>query len=178
MNKVGFSLHENASDKTQTSKPLDLAQIYDQYAATLLGVITKMVTDKEQATVLLELVFSKLIEQTDQLQKTTQPLFVHLLQLARRTAMDALEECRQPKAISLQLVDDGKTINFVRQKDSSVTPIHGQIHMTDVERQEFIDCVLFRSCTPEEAASSLGLPVERARQQLRLAFQQVRIPKA
>lgn len=178
MNKVGYSVQENASNEEQSAKPLDISQIYDQYAAVLLGVITEIVADREQATALLEIVFRKLMEQTDQLQKATQPLFIILLQIARRMAIDALKDSRQPKLISLQLADDGKIINFVRQKDSLRATNSNRTNSPEFQRQELLNCILFKNCTPEEAASSLGLPVERARQHLRSAFQQVRIPKA
>ena len=154
----------------KANNQLAFSKLYDQYAAILLGVITKIITDKTEAIELLETTFRRIRLQLDQFRPDKQPLFLWLLHIARTTALDALKERQQVKTVVLQLAETGKVIAPVWEKSVSGSPGNS----TDCQSKALLDSILFKNCTPEEAASSLGIPVEQTRQQLRLALQQLR----
>ncbi|GAB4011813.1 hypothetical protein GCM10028808_26310 [Spirosoma migulaei] len=158
----------------KANNQLAFSKLYDQYAAILLGVITKIITDKTEAVVLLETTFRRIRLQLDQFRPDKQPLFLWLLQIARTTALDALKERQQVKAVVLQLAESGKVVSPVWQKTTSTSSIDNHTDSVDPQLKALLDAILFKNCTPEEAASSLGLPVETVRQQLRIAMQQLR----
>lgn len=136
------------------------SQLYDQYAPALLGVITAIVGDETEAARLLEVTFTEIRSQFGQSKPPGQPLFVWLLSMARRTASEASKspKPKQPDPAALGLTDPEKKVRAPGA------------HPTN----ELLAAVLFQNCTPEEAASLVGLPVETARQHLRLAMRQWR----
>lgn len=158
----------------KANNQLAFSTLYDQYAALLLGVITKIVSDKTEAIELLEATFTTIRLQVDQFRPGKQPLFLWLLQIARGIALEALKERRQLKASVLQMTDTGKVIAPVWQKSVAGSPGTLPVDSIDFQSKALLDSILFKNCTPEEAATSIGLPVEQARQQLRLALQQLR----
>ena len=141
---------ERAIDKATFSA------LYDRYAPVLLGVITSIIPDKAASVVVLEDAFLAIHAQLDQFQSGKQPLFTWLLHITRQTAIDALRKRRQTLPDNLTLSETGQLVRSAE---------HSAPHTS------LLDAVLFKNCTPEEAALSLNIPIEQARQQLRLAVQ-------
>ncbi|MFD2932664.1 RNA polymerase sigma factor [Spirosoma flavum] len=155
---------------------LDFFTLYDKYAPALLGVITKIISDEAEAAVLLETTFTKIHSEINKPRSEQQPLFSWLITTARCTALNALKERRQLTPV-LQLTETGKVVPLPAS-DTDVSTGFSK-DSTDPRLKKLLNFVLFDNCTPEEAAVSIGMPVETARQQLRLAMQQLRTrPKA
>lgn len=154
--------------------PLDFSALYDRYAAILLGIITRIVSDKDMAIELLATTFSKARSEINTYRPEKQPVFTWLLIIARCTAQNALREKKQASTSTraIQLTSTGKVIPlptnvpeaFITLPTDSINP----------KLTQLLHSVLFKNCTPEEAARSLDLPVETARQLLRQAMQQLR----
>lgn len=158
----------------KANNQLAFAKLYDQYAALLLGVITKIVPDKTEAIELLEKTFTTIRLQLDQFRFAKQPLFLWLLKIARSTALEALKERQRIKTLPFQLTETGKVISPVWQKDVSTSSTESRTDSINSQQKAFLDSILFKNCTPEEAAASAGIPAELARQQLRIVVQQLR----
>lgn len=158
----------------KAQNPPAFLALYDQYASVLLGVITKIIHDENEAAKLLETTFIKVHSQIDEFQPEKQPLFVWLLKIARCTALDALKQRKIIKPSAFQLTSSGKVIVANSQNNSKAILVDTPTQDANFQLNELLDKVLFENCTPEEAANSLGIPVELARQQLRVAMQQLR----
>lgn len=152
------------------------AQLYDRYAPVLLGIITAIVRNEPEATRLLEDTFVKICSQFGEFRTECQPLFVWLVSIARSTALDAVESQQKLNPPVLKLADTGKVVTGVFTRSNSSTPTTNPHQLTASPLNELLDAVFFRNYTLEEAASSIGLPVVTARQQLRLAMQSLREP--
>ncbi|GAB4028872.1 RNA polymerase sigma factor [Spirosoma gilvum] len=171
---VSSSIKQGLIGPAEGLNQLVFADIYDRYAAILLGVITKIIPEKAEAVSLLETTFSKVRSELPQFKPSKQPLFVWLLQIARCTALDALKERRQAAVPVLQLTEQGSVVRPMWGKSNQTVLTRPQTRSAEGQQKQLLDMVLFRNCTPQEAAMSLGIPVETVRQQLRLAMQQVR----
>ena len=165
------SVDENLLNGLKTNSRAAFSGLYDQYAPILLGVITKIVDDRDEAVTLLEATFKKVYDQIHEVQAKQQPLFVWLLKIARCTALDILKERKNVNPFALQLTTAGRIV-VSSTPDDHVVVAH--VNLTDLQLNELLNKVLFENCTPEEAASSFGLPVASVRQQLRLATNQLR----
>lgn len=151
---------------------LDFRTLYDRYAPALFGFITKAVSDKDEAVGLLEKTFAVVHAELDKFRPEKQPVFAWLLTIARQTVTDALQARSKVSHTAVQLTAAGKvTISATRPIASSSF----KTNSTDSQLNELLDSVLFKKCTPEEAARTIGIPEEAARQQLRLAVQQLRL---
>ena len=151
---------------------VDFSTLYDRYAPALLGVITRLISDEAGAVEVLEATFLKVRSELDTHWPEQRLLFPWLLTIARNTAMEALNRRKQLTAPVFQLTATGKVVAL--SGNVSAAPVNFKADLTDPKLKELLDFVLFKNCTPEEAAASVGLPVETARQQLRLAMQQLR----
>ncbi|AUD04286.1 RNA polymerase sigma factor [Spirosoma pollinicola] len=159
-------------DEWNAQSRLDFSTLYDRYAPVLLGVITRIVTDKTEAVSLLEQTFIQVRSELVQFQSEKKPLFIWLLGIARCTALEAVGQRKQIQMPVLQLKSTGQVVAL---PTSAVTHQTGFcIDSTDANLKELLDSVLFKNCTPEEAAATIGVPVDTARQQLRLAIQKLR----
>ncbi|SOD92867.1 RNA polymerase sigma factor [Spirosoma fluviale] len=152
--------------------PLDFSDLYDRYAAILLGVITRIVSDKELAIELLATTFTRVRLEINTYRSEKQPFFTWLLAIARCTALDALSEQKQAPTRVVQLTPTGQVVPLPTSlpKASVALPTDS----TNPKLTQLLHSVLFKNCTPEEAARTLNLPVETARQLLRQAMQQLR----
>lgn len=170
------SEHQELKIDTQqiAENKLIFYRLYDQYVSVILGIITRMVSDKAEAAVILEQSFITISQQIGRVKTGKQPMFVYLLGIARRTASDALAMRKQRRSASLQLTETGKVITPAWQMDSTILPEEISKNSADLSQRKFLHDVLFHNCTPEEAATSAGIPVTQARKQLRAAVQQLR----
>lgn len=159
---------------SSNSAPIDrvtFLRIYDQYAPALLGVIAAIVRDETEAIRLLESTFVKISTQFGQFRSESQPLFVWLLSIARSVTSEATKSTQTADPATLRLTDAG-WVDTVIMTSPPVPAAGTQPALSPMN--ELLDAVLYRNCTLEEAASSVGLPVASARQQLRLTMQQLR----
>ncbi|MBD2751706.1 RNA polymerase sigma factor [Spirosoma validum] len=165
---------ENFLNGLNTDTTSAFSALYDQYAAMLLGVIVKIVRDENEALPLLEATFRNVRSQISEFQPAKQPLFTWLLLIARNTALDTLEKRKAINQSAFQLTTSGKvTVSGSPSANMSLLT-SASAQSVDLQLKELLDKVLFKNCTPEEAANSLDIPVKLARQKLRLAMQQLR----
>ncbi len=159
-------------DGREAQRKLDFSTLYDRYAPALLGVITQIVTDKTEAVGLLEQTFIKVRSELSQCKPEQKPLFAWLLGIARCTALEAVRQRKQSPTPVFKLTSTGQVVvlptRIIASQPSLCTD------GVNANWKEFLDAVLFNNCTPEEAAVTVGIPAETARQQLRLAMQQLR----
>lgn len=154
-----------------TINNLNFHTLYDRYAPALLGIITKTVLNKDEAAALLEKIFVTVHAELSAFQSERQPVFAWLLALTRKTMTDALHARNKVPSPAFQVSSTGKVTSLAT---STVPAGRFDTPSTDSPLNELLDAVLFKKCTPEEAARTIGIPVETARQQLRLAVQQFR----
>ena len=153
---------ETTGDEKVTEQAI-FSELYDRYAPVLLGVITKVVPDKATSVLALENTFSTIHAQVDQFPSSGRPLFTWLLTIARHTAIEVLKTKQSGTPATLKLSETGRVS----------LPTNHTLPVAD-KQTAMLDSVLFKNCTPEEAALSLNIPAEQARQQLRLAIQKLR----
>ncbi|AKD58314.1 hypothetical protein SD10_03950 [Spirosoma radiotolerans] len=145
--------------------------LYDRYAPALFGVITKTVPNEDEAVALLEKTFETVHVELSKFKPGKQPVFAWLLTITRKIIAEALQSRNKVPSHVFQLTSTGK----VMPSTSSIAPVNSfSTTSTHTQLKELLDSVLFKKCTPEEAAQTIGIPIETARQQLRLAMQQLR----
>ncbi len=170
-NLASWRQKQESNAKGRSDRKLVFSGLYDKYAPSLLGVLTKLVGDKEEAWTLLEASFLAIHTKLLHANAIKPPVFVGLLHIARQTALDALKTRRQLTGTGLQLTKSG-----IVQTTPPQTSVSTVIKPTSSNAAQLalLDSVMFDNYTPEEAAANLGIPTELARHQLRLAIQELR----
>lgn len=154
------------------NRPAAFAQLYDRYAPRLLGVIRGILSDEQRADLVLESVFTEIHQRIEEYQPDRQPLFAWLLTLTRQVALDTRHGTKivvLPTTLQLPQTDAVQPLTSLA---SSPAP-QPAAPATGPKSNELINSILLKGCSPEEAT---GLPTAAARQQLRLALQQLRQP--
>lgn len=168
------------SEPSAPSKPVAIdqatfAQLYDRYAPTLLGVISAIVYDEKEAVRVLSSTFTQIRMEFGKPRPENQPLFVWLLSIARTKALEA-QKNQTPSAppIPQRIVPENIVLGLSPSHKGRSTVVAGRKPVAS-PANELVSAVLIRNCTPEEAAVSMGLPMDTARQQLRQAMQEFRV---
>ena len=178
MIRSDFSRPEPPSPGSSTAiDQTTFSQLYDQYAPALLGIITAIVSDKDEAVRLLEITFVKIRSQYGLKRADSQSLFIWLLSVARATALETKSFKTSGQPI-LQLTGIGKKVLLGGNRNAPTTFVTDTRKPAPSLVNNLLDAVLFENRTPEEAVSGMGLPPATARQQLRIAMQQLRASSA
>lgn len=157
-------------NRLKAGNQVAFAELYDRYASSLLGVITGIVSNEAEAVEILEKTFIAVRSQAIQFEPTKQPLFIWMFGIARSVALNALKTHKSAQILPLYLNESGQLNASKLLTDQTISPANTA---ADSRLNELLNAVVFKNCTPEEAAASLEIPVEEARQQLRLAMRQL-----
>ncbi|WP_229311439.1 RNA polymerase sigma factor [Larkinella rosea] len=150
------------------------SHLYDRYAATLLGVISKIVKDETEAEDLLQDTFVKVWKNIHRHDPTKGRLFTWLLNVARNTAFDHLRSHKKASHVELPMdsylpgmyltLNNVGYIGFSDAVNTTLDPRHWQI----------IELIYFQGYTQVEAAHKLDLPLGTVKTWTRLALIQLR----
>lgn len=151
------------------------SQLYDRYAPALLGIISAIVCDEAEAVKVLSSTFTQIRLEYGQPRPANQPLFVWLLSIARSKALEAKKNQTTSASPNPQRIDAGRMVLGLSPSQNGGSVIVAGRKPEAPRANELVNAVLVKNCTPEEAALSIGLPVDTARQQLRQAMQELRV---
>ena len=149
-------------------------ELYDRYAATLLGVITKIVQDETEAQDVLQDTFIKIWKNIHRHDPSKGRLFTWLLHVTRNTAYDHLRAHKKAPQVELPLEGylpgmgtvwtNTGYIGFSDTVNTNLDPKYWQV----------IDLLYFQGYTQQEAAEQLNLPLGTVKSWTRIALIKLR----
>ncbi len=151
-----------------------ISLIYDQYAATLYGVILKITRNEAMARDVLQESLIKVWNNSSTYNPEKAKLFTWLFQIARNTALDALRKAKRKssKEIQIQNRDVYPNEGGIDIEDKEL--IHAQIKSLDNKYKEVLESIFFKGMTHMEAADYLNLPLGTLKTRLRNALKELR----
>lgn len=149
--------------------------LYDNYSASLLGIISKIIKDTEKSEDILQDVFVKIWRKIGDYDPAKGRLFTWMVNIARNTAID---QFRKDKNIWLEDIEE--TVGQVDKKASfqpemSLFDLKGLTDKLKTDRKVLIDMVYFQGYTQEEAADILQIPLGTAKSRIRTALQDLKL---
>ncbi len=154
-----------------------LSILYDNYSAALLGVIFRMVDDKEAAEDILQEVFIKVWKKISSYDRTKGKLFTWLINIARNSAIDSMRVKDYNVKSKIRSIDNSvRSINKQYNVSTQVDHI-GLKNIVDKLKPEYkilIDKLYFEGYTQEEAAEELGIPLGTVKTRVRAAINHLR----
>jgi RNA polymerase sigma factor (sigma-70 family) len=149
--------------------------LYDNYSASLLGIISKIIKDTEKSEDILQDVFVKIWRKIGDYDPARGRLFTWMVNIARNTAID---QFRKDKNIWLEDIE--VTVGQVDKKASfqpemSLFDLKGLTDKLKTDRKVLIDMVYFQGYTQEEAADILQIPLGTAKSRIRTALQDLKL---
>ena len=149
--------------------------LYDNYSGALYGIVNSIVTDKEVANDVLQVVFINIWRKIELYDASKGRLFTWMLNIARNAAIDELrskgyrdsqknqslgENVNVPGAVTAPAIDD------VGLK-KVLTKLKGELRI-------LVDMSYFQGFTHEEIAKVLNIPLGTVKTRIRSALIQLR----
>lgn len=150
--------------------------LYDNYAATLYGVLRKITRDEELAQDVLQEAFVKIWNNISKYDPNKGTLFTWMLNLSRNLAIDKLRGKRFKYEIqsldqNVSMLEGNNTV------EQSIETIGIKTKITDVlteDKRQIIDAIYFGGLTQEEAAKELNIPLGTLKTKCRTALLELR----
>lgn len=148
--------------------------LYDKYAASLFGVISRIVTGSSAEDVLQE-VFVKVWNNIDQYDESKGAFYTWLVNIARNAAIDHLRTTRRKIQLKNQI---GLANEYIDERQlyqqAENAGLKTSVAKLELKYRAVIDLVYFYGCTQEEAAKILNLPLGTVKTRARAALQILR----
>lgn len=150
------------------------SELYDRYATTLLGVITRIVKDETEAQDILQDTFIKVWKNIHRHDPAKGRLFTWLLNVTRNTALDYVRSHKKAPQVELPLegylpgmATTWTNIGYIGFSDTVNTSL-------EPKYRQVIDLLYFQGYTQQEAAEQLNLPLGTVKSWTRLALIKLR----
>jgi len=151
-------------------------KIYDHFAGALLGIISRIVKNEEQAEDILQDVFLKIWNSSSSYDPKKSRLFTWMLNIARNTSIDYLRSKQGQFDKTALSVDK---LNVVHE--NSDTHVHLEhiglkklVNELKNEQKEIIDLAFFEGYTQNEIADKLQIPLGTVKTRCRKAISTLR----
>ncbi|MGN6566685.1 MAG: RNA polymerase sigma factor [Flavipsychrobacter sp.] len=151
--------------------------LYGHYAATLYGVITKVIYDEQTAQDVLQEVFVKIWNNIDQFDPAKGRIYTWMINISRNAAIDKLRSKGEIMKGKIHTGDD--IVNNVQKgmKTEQATDTIGLRKMVGELKPEYqviVDLAYFKGFTLDEISKKLEIPLGTVKTRMRHALKLLR----
>ncbi|MEN0005465.1 MAG: sigma-70 family RNA polymerase sigma factor [Bacteroidota bacterium] len=170
------SIEEHIIQLLQQNDKKAMGLLYDHYAASLYGIILKVVQSETIAQDVLQDAFIKIWQNGDKYDRSKGKLFTWLLNIARNLAIDKTRSANFRQKRKIQSLDE----LVITQKGPSVEnkPEHIGLGSVIAKLEEkyriIIDLIYFQGYTQKEVEEHLGIPLGTVKSRVRIALRELR----
>jgi RNA polymerase sigma-70 factor (ECF subfamily) len=151
--------------------------LYDSYASTLLGVITRIIKDSESAEDILSEVFVKIVSSFEQYDSTRGRLFTWMLNITRNLCLDKLRSKDFKNQTKNMKIGDATELltNHTTSFDPSHAELKGLTAKLDPKEKQLVELAYFQGYTHREIAKEFNIPLGTVKTRLRKAISDLRL---
>jgi len=151
--------------------------LYDNYSGALLGLIFKMVNDKELAEDILQDAFVKIWNNFTNYDSVKGRLFTWLINLTRNLTIDTLRSKGYKK--QSKIYGDENSVNNYSDNTAAADKfdamgIRKQLTFLKNDQKQIIDLAYFGGFTQDEISKQLGIPLGTVKTRMRAAILELR----
>lgn len=153
-----------------------VAELYDQYGATLYGVVLKIVRSEAIAQDVVQDAFIKIWKNGPKYDPKKGSLFTWMLNIARNTAIDKTRSANFRQGGKIQEVDELVYNNIALSDQLNIDQIgiRKMVEDLDEKYRNIIDLVYFNGYTHKEVMEELDLPLGTVKSRIRSALRELR----
>lgn len=161
----------------QSGDPEGFGIIYDRFGGALMGVVLKVIGQREPAEDVLQEAFVKIWDKRATYDVSRGRLYTWMLNIARNTAIDAARNKHHRIASKIRNVED--SVNSIH-KQSDIRQKEETIGISDLvdsllpEQKAILELMYFNGMTQEEVSKELNLPVGTVKTRTRAALMKLR----
>ena len=165
--------------KIKNGEKEGISLLYDRYARLLLGVVTRIIGDKETAEDILQEVFVKVWKNIGQYDSQKSKFYTWLINISRNTALDKTKTRYFQHSDKIQSFNPVVHTNKGEEKGEAVTPaelidVQDHVAKLDKEYREVLDMVYFNGYTQNETAKKLNIPLGTVKTRIRKGLKAMR----
>ncbi|QKJ32378.1 RNA polymerase sigma factor [Mucilaginibacter mali] len=174
--KISFT-EEELVRGLQNREKVAVESLYDNYSASLYGVISRIVNETELAEDILQETFVKIWQSFSSYSPDKGRLFTWMVNIARNLAIDKVRSKDFRNQNKNQELEN--TVNLIDEQNNTVYKpellgIKDLVTTLRPEQKSILDLVYFKGYTHVEAADELGIPLGTVKTRLRMAIQELR----
>ena len=151
--------------------------LYDNYAAALNGIISRMVEESQLAEDILQEAFLKIWNNFSQYDSSKGRLFTWMINLTRNLTIDTLRSKGYKKQQKISKdensVSNYHDKNYAADKFDTIG-LHKQVANLKPEQKSIIDLAYFNGYTQEEISKEMGIPLGTVKTRMRSAIMELR----
>lgn len=151
--------------------------LYDNYSASLYGIITRIIPAEEIAQDILQDVFIKIWKSIDSYDNTKGRLYTWMLNIARNSAIDYTRSKQSKLENKIQDIDNS-VYELNKQSSASInTDVIGvkeEVTKLKDDYRILIDLIYFKGFTQEETSKELNIPLGTVKTRVRAAIIELR----
>jgi RNA polymerase sigma factor (sigma-70 family) len=153
-----------------------ISYIYDKYAASLYGIVLKIVPSEAIAEDVLQESFVKVWKRGSTYDPSKGTLFTWLLNITRNTAIDKLRSAGYRKQEKIQQIDHSVYKNGGASHELNVDAL-GLNNVVDSLEEKYrivVDLIYFQGFTQKEVEEHLNIPIGTVKSRVRIALRELR----
>ncbi len=161
----------------QQKNPAVLKTIYQKYSSALYGVISRIISNTELAEDVLQEVFVKIWQSSDQYDVHKGRLFTWMMNIARNLSIDKLRSKDFKNTQKNQDIENNVDLIDHQNKTFFNPDTFGMKELVSglkPELQIVLDLIYYKGFTHVEAAEKLNLPLGTVKTRVRMAIVELR----
>jgi len=144
-----------------------LSYLYDNYAATLNGIISRIVGSEKIAEEVLQSCFLKIWDKIDQYDKSKSSLFTWMARIARNSAIDVTRLKKHKNNKVTDTIERKHESSFVTNQNIDALDTVTLLNKIDDKYRIVIDYVYLRGYSHSAAAEELDIPLGTVKTRIR-----------
>ena len=148
--------------------------IYENYSASLLGVIQKITVDSALAEDALQESFLKIWKSAKKYDSTKAKLFTWLYRIARNTAIDKLRSHNIKFTKEIQIADSNVYKLSTSGLNQDTMDLKKHVASLESKYQIVLKALFFEGMTQQEASEELSIPLGTIKSRLKIGLRELK----
>ncbi|WP_299115189.1 sigma-70 family RNA polymerase sigma factor [uncultured Winogradskyella sp.] len=148
--------------------------LYENYSASLYGVILKITINEEIAEDALQETFIKVWKNAHKYDSSKAKLFTWLFRIARNTAIDKLRSFNNRYKKEVQIDTSNVYILPTSNLNQDVLDIKAHVGRLEEKYQIVLDALFFQGMTQQEASDELDIPLGTIKSRLKIGLRELK----
>ncbi|MGJ5642155.1 RNA polymerase sigma factor [Formosa sp. S-31] len=148
--------------------------LYQHYADTLLGVISKVISDEDLAQDVLQESFIKVWKKSKTYDPSKAKLFTWLYRIAYNTAIDKVRSVSNKDTKEVQIEVSHVYKLSAEGLNQDVMDIRKHLQSIDPKYQIVLNALFFEGMTQQEASEELDIPLGTIKSRLKIGLRELK----
>ncbi|WP_104735638.1 RNA polymerase sigma factor [Hanstruepera ponticola] len=151
-----------------------ISLLYENYADSLYGVISKVLTDEDLAQDALQETFIKVWKKAKSYDASKAKLFTWLYRIAYNTAIDKVRSYNNKSSKEIQIESSNVYKLTADSLNQDVLDIKKHLNTLDEKYQIVINALFFEGMTQQEASDELEIPLGTIKSRLKIGLRELK----